>query len=159
MTRPCSEAKNGVAKKPHAAIPGVDKRDISKLRQCARSAPLLAAAIARGDPSSMQALDHKQWDSVRYVRRWSRNDDGIKALVASNQELDVYWSAPWNGRTNWRIVQRGRVDGFIQTTIFDSVRISELRAMALSAKEAGILRKLESHVGDSSSLRQQSRRL
>ncbi|RQO58483.1 hypothetical protein DBR47_12280 [Paucibacter sp. KBW04] len=150
---------DGVAKKARATVPGVAKNDISKLRSCSRSAPLLTAAIARADSSSMQALDHKQWDSVRYVRRWSRNGDGITALVASDQELDVYWTAPWSGRTNWRIVQRDRVDGFIQTTIFDSVGISELRAMALSDKEAEILRSLQSPVGEQSSSRLQSGRL
>ena len=92
--------------------------------------------------SSMQAQDHKRWNAIGYVRRWSRNDDGIKALLASSQELDVYWSSPWDGQTEWRIVQRERVDGFIQTTMFDSVGIEELRAMALSAKEAAILRNL-----------------
>lgn len=101
----------------------------------------MQAAIARCDWREMEARDYQKRDSKTHVRRWSRNDDGVRALLASSEELDVYWSNDGSDRTLWRIVLRERVDGFIQAIHFDSVGIRELRAAELSAKEGAILEK------------------
>lgn len=121
---------------PSPAIPGVRQGDMKKLRRCERSDPLLAAAIARSDWRTMEAVDHKRWTSIAYARRWSRNIDGIMEALAAGKGVDIYWSDLYGLRTRWRIVQRERVDGFIQSTLFESAGIQELRAEARSAVEA-----------------------
>ncbi len=132
-----------------AKVPGITYLDnLRKLNVCNRSAPLLAAAIEQSDWRQMSALDYKRWDSVHAARRWSRNDDDIKGLLDSGEDLDIYWTrycdAPGNlywtcpskSRTEWRIVRRKRVDGYIQMVVFHSVGRDELEAVV----EATVLR-------------------
>ena len=124
-------------RRPTVAMPGRLKSDTAVLHRCERSDLLLAAAIERCDWRWMEARDYKGWNSKRHVRRWSRNDDGVRALLASGDELDIYWSTHGVEKTCWRIVMRERVDGFVQAIVFDSVGIRELRA----AQESLILAK------------------